>query len=99
MVVGLRPPSADARPTTRIGVACCRRPLCASLLTPHKRRRYKQEGLVQQLLGVAVAHERPDLEASRQDLLREMSENNAMLSRLEDTLLRQLSSATGEVLG
>lgn len=54
-----------------------------------------QDGLSQQLLGVVVAHERPDLESSRQDLIREMSSNKGLLSKLEDTLLRELSSATG----
>ncbi len=44
---------------------------------------------------MVVAHERPDLESSRQDLIREMSVNKGLLSKLEDTLLRELSSATG----
>jgi hypothetical protein len=54
-----------------------------------------QDGLAQQLLGVVVAHERPDLENSRQELICEMSGNKTLLSKLEDTLLRELSNATG----
>lgn len=54
-----------------------------------------QDGLAQQLLGVVVAHERPDLEAGRHALILEMADNRGLLARLEDTLLRELSSATG----
>ena len=51
------------------------------------------------LLGdgcVQVKHERPDLEEARETLVKEMSENKALLKNLEDTLLRELSNATGE---
>lgn len=65
------------------------------LLCPFFWRAPLQDGLAQQLLGVVVAHERPDLESSRQDLIREMGANKGLLSKLEDTLLRELSSATG----
>ena len=58
-----------------------------------------QDGLAQQLLGVVVGHERPDLEASRLELVASMSSNRALLAGLEDTLLRELSSATGEGAG
>lgn len=54
-----------------------------------------QQGLAEQLLGVVVAHERPDLEEARRGLVAEMSENKALLKQLEDTLLRELSAATG----
>jgi dynein heavy chain len=57
-----------------------------------------EQGLSEQLLNVTVAHERPDLEAQRSKLVKEMSENKAMLKTLEDTLLRELSSATGNIL-
>jgi dynein heavy chain, axonemal len=55
-----------------------------------------QQGLTEQLLNVTVAHERPDLEEQREGLVKEMSENKALLKTLEDTLLRELSNATGE---
>lgn len=54
-----------------------------------------QQGLTEQLLNVTVAHERPDLEAQRQGLVKEMGENKTLLKKLEDTLLRELSNATG----
>lgn len=37
---------------------------------------------------VQVAHERPDLEEQRETLVRDTSENKALLKQLEDTLLR-----------
>lgn len=43
-----------------------------------------------------VKHERPDLEEARETLVKEMSENKALLKNLEDTLLRELSNATGK---
>ena len=57
-----------------------------------------QQGLAEQLLAVVVAHERPDLEEARRGLVQEMSENKALLKKLEDTLLRELSNATGDSL-
>ena len=57
-----------------------------------------QQGLSEQLLNVTVAHERPDLEEQRSNLVKEMSENKAILKNLEDTLLSELSSATGNIL-
>ena len=57
-----------------------------------------QQGLAEQLLNVTVKHERPDLEEQRERLVQEMSDNKAMLKQLEDTLLRELSNATGNIL-
>lgn len=57
-----------------------------------------QQGLTEQLLNVTVRHERPDLEAARETLVKEMSENKKQLKQLEDTLLRELSNATGNIL-
>eukprot|EP00899_Mesostigma_viride_P018540 jgi/Mesvir1/26688/Mv20468-RA.1 len=57
-----------------------------------------QAGLQDQLLNVVVRHERPDLEEARENLVREMSENKSLLKTLEDTLLRELSNATGNIL-
>jgi dynein heavy chain len=57
-----------------------------------------QQGLQEQLLNVTVRHERPDLEEARERLVMEMSESKTLLKSLEDTLLKELSSATGEIL-
>jgi dynein heavy chain, axonemal len=53
------------------------------------------QGLSEQLLNVTVRHERPDLEEQREHLVIEMSNNKAALKRLEDTLLYELSNASG----
>nr|CCA14061.1 PREDICTED: similar to hCG1811879 putative [Albugo laibachii Nc14] len=57
-----------------------------------------QKGLTNQLLDVVVGHERPDLEEQYHHLVMEMSENTQLIVELEDTLLRELSSSTGNVL-
>ena len=57
-----------------------------------------QQGLMEQLLNVTVRHERPDLEERRETLVQEMSENKTLLKSLEDALLDNLSSATGNIL-
>ncbi|MEW5308429.1 MAG: hypothetical protein WDW38_000392 [Sanguina aurantia] len=57
-----------------------------------------QQGLTEQLLNVTVKHERSDLEEARESLVVQMSGNKALLEQLEDTLLRELSSATGNIL-
>ena len=57
-----------------------------------------QSGLANQLLNVVVGHERPDLEEMYRELVEEMSENTQMIVELEDTLLRELSSSTGNIL-
>jgi len=57
-----------------------------------------QQGLQEQLLNVTVRHERLDLEEQRESLVVEMSENKTLLKQLEDTLLKELSSATGNIL-
>jgi len=57
-----------------------------------------QDGLANQLLNVVVAHERPDLEEQYAQLVVETGENAALLVQLEDTLLRELSSTTGNIL-
>ena len=54
-----------------------------------------QQGLTEQLLNVTVRHERSDLEEQREALIKEMSDNKTLLKELEDTLLRELSNATG----
>ena len=56
------------------------------------------DGLADQLLNVVVAHERPDLEQQWSALVTEMGENAQLLVSLEDTLLRELSNSTGNIL-
>ena len=57
-----------------------------------------QQGLQAQLLNVTVRHERLDLEERREELIKDMSQNKALLKKLEDTLLHELSNATGNIL-
>ncbi|KAK3269901.1 Dynein heavy chain cytoplasmic, partial [Cymbomonas tetramitiformis] len=57
-----------------------------------------QQGLQEQLLNVTVRHERLDLEEQREHLVKEMSENKTLLKSLEDTLLKELSQAKGNIL-
>ena len=56
------------------------------------------DGLANQLLNVVVANERPDLERQWAELVQEMGENAQLLVTLEDTLLRELSSSSGNIL-
>ncbi|XP_060518939.1 LOW QUALITY PROTEIN: dynein axonemal heavy chain 10 [Cylas formicarius] len=55
-------------------------------------------GLEDQLLSVVVRNERPDLEEQREVLIKETSENKNLLQNLEDSLLRELSTTTGNML-
>jgi dynein heavy chain len=57
-----------------------------------------QSGLADQLLNVVVKHERPDLEEMRENLVMELSANRIILKTCEDTLLRELAYATGNLL-
>jgi dynein heavy chain len=57
-----------------------------------------QDGLANQLLNFVVKHERPDLEQSYAQLVKEMGENAQLLVSLEDTLLHELSSSEGNIL-
>ena len=57
-----------------------------------------QQGLQEQLLNVTVKHERPDLEEERERLVKDMSESKTLLKQLEDTLLRELATAQGNIL-
>ncbi|GFH07737.1 uncharacterized protein HaLaN_02580, partial [Haematococcus lacustris] len=56
------------------------------------------DGLADQLLGVVVAQERPDLEAQRQQLVVESAENKRKLKEIEDKILSVLSSSQGNIL-
>jgi dynein heavy chain len=57
-----------------------------------------QEGLSDQLLGVVVAEERPDLEGQRQKLVVESAENKRKLKEIEDRIMHVLSSSEGNIL-
>ncbi len=57
-----------------------------------------QQGLQDQLLNEVVGFERADLELQRLELIKTMSANKTMLKKLEDTLLKELSEATGNIL-
>ncbi|XP_037820573.1 dynein heavy chain 10, axonemal isoform X1 [Lucilia sericata] len=57
-----------------------------------------QTGLEDQLLSVVVRAERPDLEAQRETLIAQTSENKQLLQQLEDSLLRELATSTGNML-
>lgn len=55
-------------------------------------------GLEDQLLSVVVRCERPDLEEQREFLISETSTNKLLLQQLEDSLLRELATSTGNML-
>ncbi|XP_030371764.1 dynein heavy chain 10, axonemal [Scaptodrosophila lebanonensis] len=57
-----------------------------------------QTGLEDQLLSVVVGTERPDLEQQRESLIARTSENKQLLQQLEDSLLRELATSTGNML-
>lgn len=56
------------------------------------------QGLAEQLLNVVVKHERADLEEQRESLIQQMSSNKVLLSNLEESLLSNLSNASGNIL-
>lgn len=56
------------------------------------------EGLEDQLLGIAVAKERPELEDERNALIVASAENNALLKSVEDKILQVLSASQGNIL-
>lgn len=55
-------------------------------------------GLEDQLLGLVVATERPDLEESRQLLVMESAQNRRELLETERQILHVLSTSTGDIL-
>jgi dynein heavy chain, axonemal len=55
-------------------------------------------GLEDQLLGVVVAAERPDLEEQRSALIAQSAENAARLADIEDRILEVLSASQGNIL-
>ncbi|XP_069727356.1 dynein axonemal heavy chain 10 [Phaenicophaeus curvirostris] len=56
------------------------------------------KGLEDQLLSVITGFERRELEEQRQQLIQETSDNKNLLKDLEDSLLRELTSSTGNML-
>lgn len=56
------------------------------------------QGLEDQLLGIVVAKERPDLEEEKNKLIVVGAENKKKLKEIEDQILRVLSSSEGNIL-
>ncbi|XP_061837093.1 dynein axonemal heavy chain 12-like [Nerophis lumbriciformis] len=56
------------------------------------------EGLEDQLLGIVVAKERPELEEERNALILQSAANNRQLKEIEDKILETLSSSEGNIL-
>ena len=56
------------------------------------------EGLEDQLLGIVVAKERPDLEEEKNRLIITGAENKKKLKEIEDEILRVLSTSEGNIL-
>jgi dynein heavy chain len=57
-----------------------------------------QEGLYDQMLGLVVKLERPDLEEQREKLVLADAENKRQLKELEDKILSLLAAAKGNIL-
>jgi len=55
-------------------------------------------GLEDQMLGLVVAKERPDLEEQKNQLVKENAKMNKQLKEIEDEILHLLSSSEGDVL-
>ncbi|XP_078260700.1 dynein axonemal heavy chain 7 [Rhinoraja longicauda] len=56
------------------------------------------EGMQDQLLGIVVARERPDLEEEKQALILQSAENKRLLKEIEDKILEILSTSEGNIL-
>jgi dynein heavy chain len=56
------------------------------------------EGLEDQLLGIVIAKERPELEEMKTQLLLQSAENKKQLQEIEDKILEVLSSSEGNIL-
>ncbi|KAK3568802.1 hypothetical protein QTP86_017405 [Hemibagrus guttatus] len=56
------------------------------------------EGMQDQLLGIVVARERPDLEEEKQDLILKGAKNKRQLQEIEDKILEVLSASKGNIL-
>ncbi len=58
-----------------------------------------EKGLEDQLLAMVVGREKPELEASRAELVAQQQEYTIKLKSLEDDLLSRLAQAEGDILG
>jgi len=56
------------------------------------------QGLQNQLLGIVVAKERPQLEEKKNELIVESANNKKSLKEIEDKILYILSSSEGNIL-
>ena len=56
------------------------------------------EGLEDQLLGIVIAKEKPELEEMKTQLLLQSAENKKQLQEIEDKILEVLSSSEGNIL-
>ncbi|XP_061578914.1 dynein axonemal heavy chain 7 [Cololabis saira] len=56
------------------------------------------KGIQDQLLGIVVARERPDLEEEKQALILQGADNKRQLQEIEDKILEVLSSSEGNIL-
>ena len=56
------------------------------------------EGLEDQLLGIVVAKERPELQEEKNRLILQSAENRRRLKEIEDEILQVLSSSEGNIL-
>ena len=56
------------------------------------------QGLQDQLLGIVVAKERPELEEKKNALIVESANNKRQLKELEDKILEVLSTSEGNIL-
>ncbi|KAI0217392.1 Dynein heavy chain 7, axonemal [Lamellibrachia satsuma] len=57
-----------------------------------------EEGLQDQLLGIVVARERPELEEEKNTLIIQSAENKKQLKEIEDRILEVLSTSEGNIL-
>ncbi|KAK9744283.1 Dynein heavy chain, N-terminal region 2 [Popillia japonica] len=55
-------------------------------------------GLEDQLLGIVVTKERPDLQRQREELIVQSANNRAALRRVEENILKTLSESKGDIL-
>lgn len=76
--------------TPRDSARCLQVVLLNFMITP--------EGLQDQLLGIVVAQERPDLEKQKNQLIIEGAENKRKLKEIEDQILGVLSNSQGNIL-
>merc|ERR1719272_2697828 len=56
------------------------------------------DGLQDQMLGILVAKEEPEVERKRQNLIIESAQSKAQLKEIEDRILELLSNAKGNIL-